>query len=156
MIHSFAWVKTHEVYGPSDMVDAQFSIPYTVSMALLGFQPGPAWYTPENLESEDILNLSKKVKVETDPEIDRDYFAEDKISARVVITTEEGKEFEKYVGIPSGDPRNPLSQQKIEDKFRNQAAYAIEPDQIEAVIQKIYEFESIEDISDLMSLLAGN
>jgi 2-methylcitrate dehydratase PrpD len=155
-IHSFAWVKTHEVYGPSDMVDAQFSIPYTVSMALMGYHPGPAWYTPENLESTDILNLSKKVKVETDPDIDKAYFAEDKISARVVIKTKEGKEFEKYVGIPSGDPRNPLSQQKIEDKFRNQAAYVLEPDQIEAVIQQIYEFEALENVSSLMALVQGS
>ena len=154
-IYSFAWVKTHEVYGPADMVDAQFSIPYTVTMALLGIHPGPAWYTPENLKNEDILNLSKKVKVETDPDIDKAYFEEDKISARVVITTQKGEKFEKYVGTPSGDPRNPISQQEIEDKFKDQASYSLKPDEVEPIIQKIYEFEDIEDISTLMSLLAG-
>ena len=76
-VHSFSWVKRHEVYGPDQMVDAQFCIPYTVTMVLLGHHPGPAWYTEENLRSERIKNLSKKVRVEIDPEIDKAYFGED-------------------------------------------------------------------------------
>jgi 2-methylcitrate dehydratase PrpD len=155
LIYSFAWVKTHEVYEPADMVDAQFSIPYTVTMALLGIHPGPAWYTPENLKDEEIINFSKKIKVEVDPELDKAYFEEDKISAHMIITTQNGEKLEKYVGTPSGDPRNPLSQQEIEDKFRNQAFYSLKVDEVEMIMEKIYEFETIEDISTLMSLLAG-
>ena len=155
VIHSFAWVCTHEVYGPADMVDAQFCIPYTTTMVLLGIHPGPAWYTQENLESEDILNLSKKVKVELDPELDNAYFEEDRLSARVEIFTENGERFETFTGIPTGDPRNPLSDQEIESKFRNQAAYVLEEGEIDRVIEQIYDLENIEDVSDLMSSLAG-
>jgi 2-methylcitrate dehydratase PrpD len=154
LIHSFAWVKTHELYGPSDMVDAQFCIPYTTTMVLLGIHPGPAWYTQENLESEDILNLSNKVRVEVDPELDKAYFEKDQLSARVEITTERGK-FERFVDVPTGDPRNPLTRQEIEDKFRNQAAYVLEEVEIDRVIEKIYDFENLDRVSDLMSSLAG-
>jgi len=155
VIHSFAWVCTHEVYGPADMVDAQFCIPYTATMVLLGLHPGPAWYTQDNLKSEEILNLSKRVKVELDPELDNAYFEENRLSARVEIFAENGERFETFVGIPTGDPRNPLTQQEIEGKFRNQAAYVLEEKEIERVIGKIYDLENIEDISDLMSSLAG-
>jgi 2-methylcitrate dehydratase PrpD len=155
LIHSFAWVKTHELYGPADTVDAQFCIPYTVTMVLLGLHPGPAWYTEENLKSQEILNLSKKVRVEVDPELDKAYFEKDQLSARVEITTQKGQKFETFVGVPTGDPRNPLTQQEIEDKFRNQAAYVLGEKEVEAVIAKIYDWENIEDISVLMSALAG-
>lgn len=155
LIYSFAWVKSHEIYRPADMVDAQFSIPYTATMILLGIHPGPAWYTQDNLKNEEILNLSKKVKVKIDPEIDRSYFEEDQLSARVEIMTQNGDKLERFVGTPSGDPRNPISNQAIEEKFRNQALYSLEPSQVERIIEKIYEFETIEDISTLMSLLAG-
>jgi 2-methylcitrate dehydratase PrpD len=155
IIHAFAWVCTHEVYGPKEMVDAQFCIPYTSTMIMMGYHPGPAWYTEENLKSEKIFNFSKKVKVKLDPELDKGYFEEDQIAARVEITTIKGDKLEKLVNIPSGDPRNPLSNQKIEDKFRNQALYSLEANQVERIIEKIYEFETIEDISTLMSLLAG-
>ena len=89
-IHSFAWVKTHELYGPADMVDAAFCIPYTVTQVLMGEPPGLGWYTDAKLESEEILNFSKKVKVTVDEEMDRAYFAEDRLSARVEITTNAG------------------------------------------------------------------
>jgi 2-methylcitrate dehydratase PrpD len=155
VIHSFAWVCTHELYGPADMVDAQFCIPYTVTMVLLGFHPGPAWYTQENLESKDILDLSKKVRVELDPELDRAYFERDQLSARLQITTKGGETLETYVEIPRGYPRNPLTSGEIEDKFRNQALYSLEEDEVEEAMRAIYDFENLDSVSDLMSLLAG-
>ena len=155
IIHSFTWVKRHEVYGPMEMVDAQFCIPYTVTMVLLGFHPGPAWYTKENLKSEKILNLSKKVRVEVDPDIDKAYWEELNMSTRVEILNQSGEKLEKFVEIPTGDPRNPLSMEQIEDKFRNQAAYSLREQEIETAIQKIHDLENINDLNDLMSTLAG-
>ena len=101
------------------------------------------------------MSLSKKVRVEVDPELDKAYFEKDQLSARVEITTQRGEKFETFVGIQTGDPRNPLTQQEIEGKFRNQAAYVLEEDEIERVIGKIYDFENLDSISDLMSSLSG-
>jgi len=154
-VHSFSWVKRHEVYGPEQMVDAQFCIPYTVAMVLLGHHPGPAWYTEENLRSETIRDLSKKVRVEIDPEIDRAYFEEDKLSARVVISTEKGDRLEKLVEIPKGDPQNPLTQLEVEEKFRNQASYCLKDHEIDSVMRHIDDFENLGNIKDLMGILAG-
>jgi 2-methylcitrate dehydratase PrpD len=152
-IHSFGWVKTHELYGPADMVDAAFCIPYTVTQVLMGEPPGLGWYTDEKLASEEILNFSKKVKVSIDEEMDKVYFAEDRLSARVEIVTKAGDKLEKYVGIPLGDPRNPLSKAEIEAKFRNQAAHCLDAQTIDTVVDKINDFENIEDISDFMPML---
>jgi 2-methylcitrate dehydratase len=138
------------------MVDAQFCIPYTVTMVLLGCQPGPAWYTDENLKSERILNLSKKVRVEIDPDIDKAYFEENRLSSRVEIVTENGEKLEKFVGIPKGDPLKPLPLQEIEEKFRRQASYSLEPDEIERAIEMIDNFENLGNVSDLMSSLTGS
>ena len=156
VIRSFAWVKRHEVYGPTEMVDAQFCIPYTVTMVLLGYHPGPAWYTDENLKSEDILNLSKKVRVEVDPEIDKAYWEEDRISARVEIVTKNGEKIEKFVPIPSGDPRNPVSPDQIEGKFKNQASYCLTDGEIESVIGAIRDLENLDNVTELMGILAGS
>ncbi len=125
-------------------------------MVLLGEHPGPAWYTPENLQSDTIAKIMKKVTVETDPEIDQAYFDDDKISARVQITTTAGDRFEKFIGVPSGDPQRPISQGEIEDKFRNQALYSLKPNQIDQVIETICQFETIEDIAAFMPLLQGS
>jgi len=155
VIHSFSWVCTHELYGPADMVDAQFCIPYTTTMVLLGLHPGPAWYTDENLESQAILDLSRKVRVELDSELDKAYFDRDQLSARVEVTTRAGQTFEEYVEIPRGDPRNPLSDREVEDKFRNQALYSLKEEEVEKAIEVIADFENLDSVSDLMSLLTG-
>jgi 2-methylcitrate dehydratase PrpD len=155
VVHSFAWVKTHELYGPADMVDAQFCIPYTVTMVLLGFHPGPAWYTDENLKSEEVLELSKKVRVEVDPELDKAYFDRDQLAARVEIKTRRGGTLETFVDVPTGDPRNPLTVEEIEDKFRNQALYALDEEEVEDAMGMIADFENLDSVSGLMSLLAG-
>lgn len=155
-VNSFAWVKAHEVYNPADMVDAQFSMPYTAAMVLLGEHPGPAWYMPQNMQSDTIARFMKKVKVDTDAEIDRAYFENDKISARVEISTTAGERFEKFIEVPSGDPRRPLSKSEIEGKFRNQALYSFEPPRVDQIIETIYRFETLEDISAFMSLLQGD
>ena len=155
-IHTFAWGKRQEVYGPTQMVDAEFSFPYTVSMVLLGLPPGPSWYTDEQLKSKEILSLSKKIKVEVDAALDRAYFEENRISARVEILKENGERFEKFVGIPKGDPLNPLTDGEREEKFRHLAAYSLKNHEIEAVIERVYELEKTDDISEMMSTLSGS
>jgi len=93
------------------------------------------------------------VKVTVDQEMDQAYFAEDRLSARVEIVTEAGDTLEKYVRIPLGDPRNPLSKDEIETKFRNQAAHCLDPETVDTVVDKIFDFENIEDISEFMPML---
>ncbi|MBW2059557.1 MAG: MmgE/PrpD family protein [Deltaproteobacteria bacterium] len=155
-VHSFAWVKRQEIYGPAGMVDAQFSLPYTAAMVLMGQRPGPAWYTAENLESKEVLGVSRKVRVEIDPDIDRAYFEKDRIAARVTIVRRDGTGLEKYVEIPRGDPLNPLTMEEVEDKFRDQASYSLEEQEIESAIEKIQNLEDIKDISDLTACLGGH
>ena len=52
-----------------------------------------------------------------------------------------------------GDPRNPLSKEEIETKFRNQAAHCLDPQTIDTVVDKILNFEKIDDISTFMPML---
>jgi 2-methylcitrate dehydratase PrpD len=73
----------------------------------------------------------------------------------VQVTTETGDAFEKFIGVPYGDTERFISQIDIEDKFRNQALYALDPADVERAVQKIYKFEKLNDIFDLMSLLMG-
>jgi 2-methylcitrate dehydratase PrpD len=93
------------------------------------------------------------VKVTVDQEMDKAYFAEDRLSARVEIVTTGGDTLEKYVKIPLGDPKNPLSKAEIEAKFRSQAAHCLDNQTVDTVVEKIFDFENIEDISTFMPML---
>jgi 2-methylcitrate dehydratase PrpD len=155
MIHSFSWVKSQEIYAPVSIVDAQFCIPYTAAMVIMGYTPGPGWYTLENMENKQITELAAKVHVTIDPELDRIYVQDEELTARVEITTATGDILVESVEIPLGDPRNPLTRKAIEEKFENQASYVLDTASIHRAIELISDFENLETIDELMALLAG-
>jgi 2-methylcitrate dehydratase PrpD len=155
IVNSFYWVKSQEVFEPVSVVDAQFCIPYTAALVLMGCKPGPGWYLPENLKNRQIKDLAAKLRVQVDPELDRKYVEEDELSARVEIITQGGGSLVDYVEIPTGDPRNPLSAQAVEDKFFNQASYVLDKEKSRKAAGMIYEFDKLANIGELMGLLAG-
>ncbi len=155
IIHSFAWVKSQEAYDLHSVVDGQFCMPYTAYMVMQGHSPGPGWYEEENLHNKAITDFARKVRVITDPELDKVYFETDEISARVEVITHTGQTYNKFVNIPKGDPRNPLTKEEVEEKFRIQASYVLSEEDISRSIKMIHEFEKIDDISELMRILAG-
>jgi 2-methylcitrate dehydratase PrpD len=155
IVHSFYWVKSQEVYEPVSVVDAQFCIPYTAAMVLMGYKPGPGWYAPEHLHNKEIIDLAAKLSVHVDPELDRIYVQENELAAKVEVITMTGERLVRLVRIALGDPRNPLTQQAVEDKFRNQASYVLGDTEISEVVEMISDFENLDTIDDLMALLAG-
>ncbi len=155
IIYSFSWVKTQEVYALKSAVDAQFSIPYSAALVVKGYKPGPGWYVEERLNDEAITALARKVKVIMDPELERVYQKEGEQAARVEIVTATGERFSEFVRVPSGDPRNPLTQSDIEEKFREQASYVLSDHETDDALEMIKDFEQLKQIQDLMRLLAG-
>jgi 2-methylcitrate dehydratase PrpD len=155
MINSFAWVKTQEVYEPQGVVDAQFCIPFTAAMVIMGLKPGPGWYTEENLHNQEVADLAKKVRVNLDPELESIYVEEGEQTARVEVLTRQGDSWSEFVRIPSGDPRNPITLAEVEDKFRTQASYVLDEAGISRAVKMILDFDHLNDVTELMALLAG-
>lgn len=155
IINSFSWVKSQEVYEPSSVIDAQFCIPYTATMVVMGYKPGPGWYTAENLNNKEIVSLASKVKVNVDPELEKIYVEGNVLSAKVEVITQKGERLCEFVRIPSGDPRNPLTMEEIEDKFRTQASYVLDEEDIFRAMKMISDFEKLDNISELMAILSG-
>jgi 2-methylcitrate dehydratase PrpD len=153
IIHSFAWVKSQEAYDLHSVVDGQFCMPYTAYMVMQGYRPGPGWYTQEHLHNEAIADFARKVTVITDPEMDKVYFEKDEVSARVEVITQTGETYTQFVDIPKGDPRNPLTKAQVEDKFKTQASYVLNEEDILKSIEMIYNFENLDNISELMTIL---
>lgn len=96
-------------------VSAQFSIPYCVAAAVMGGTMGPLQLTEKKMTSPDILECMNKVSVRKDDEIEKVY--PEFTATRVVIVLKGERTFEKTINIPKGDPRDPLSEKEIINKF---------------------------------------
>ncbi len=153
------FVDSFAVYEPEHMVQAEFSIPYTVTMVLMGEPTGPNWYTEDMLKNPRVRELQHKVKLEEDVEATKFGWEKwDKSNVNQVstveITANGGKRFSKRVDSPKGDPENPLTRQEHINKLTNMASWVgMKQSQIDKLIQTLDRLEKLGNISELTRLL---
>ena len=111
-------------YEPEHMIQAEFSVPYGVSMVLMGEPPGPNWYTPDMLNNSKARQLQHKVKLQGDPVFTRKFYAENKYASAVVIRTTHGKRFYKQLEFSKGDPEKPFTEQDHINKLTAMVLWA--------------------------------
>jgi 2-methylcitrate dehydratase PrpD len=99
----------------SNVVEAQFSMPYGAAITLLTGQAGLSVFTDEWIHDRRLRELMQRVECYTSPELDDYYPAEWRASASVMMA--DGKEFSANVRYAPGDPHNPLSWEQLEARF---------------------------------------
>jgi 2-methylcitrate dehydratase PrpD len=131
-------------------VSAQFSLPYVVSACLVDGEMGPAQLKEDRLSDSAILELSKKVKVNVDPELAMAYPG--MTTSRVEIRLKSGRKLVKQVDIPKGDPRNPMTAKDLADKVKRFAARKDEKT-LDRIMGLSLELENVGDIRGLTSTI---
>jgi 2-methylcitrate dehydratase PrpD len=101
-------------YTPATAVAAQYSLPFSVSLALSRGRIGPKELSEANLRDPELLELAQRVVVSVDPELDRQF--PEKTATRVTFYTGRG-DLTTTVEYPKGDPANPLSDAELAEKF---------------------------------------
>ena len=76
-------------------------------------------------------------------------------AARVKVTTNDGRSFEKMLDDRRGSPENPLKQDEIEYKFRHVTHSCLSAGHIERVITLADSLDRLDDISELISIIAA-
>jgi 2-methylcitrate dehydratase len=92
-----------------------------------------------------------KVEVVADPEIEALFPELQRVIVKVIAT--DGREFEKQIDYPKGDPRNPLTDQEIEEKFDALAAPILDADARGRIKDTVWNLEQLGSITDLMKLM---
>jgi 2-methylcitrate dehydratase PrpD len=141
--------------NPRTIVDAQFSIPWTVAAALAHGKVGLAAFTEQAIKDRTILSLSNKVT----PKLDESLNKRGVTPAIVEIKTKDGKAYSKRVDNPYGSPENPMGMDAISEKFRDCAAHAARPlkkDHVEKIIQLVSQLETVRDVRQVIRLLDGS
>ena len=72
--------------------------------------------------------------------------------ARVTITTKGGEKYSAHVDKPKGDPRNPLTDQEMEYKFRALAANVLPQKKIDSLVEMIWNLEKVNNLRHLIRL----
>ena len=107
-------------YDPRSKETADHSLPYVIAAALVDRQVTPAQFEPDRIMDPRIREQLPKVVVVADAEIEKVFPKLQRVA--VTIETGDGRKLAKELDYPKGDPRNPLSDEEIEQKFDALAA----------------------------------
>lgn len=141
--------------APRTIVEAQFSIPYTVAAAWIDGGLGMRHFTDEGVKRTDVLALAGRVVPFVDEDIDRDW-ARYVTPARVVIRFRDGATQEARVDYPKGHPRNAMTTAEFAAKTRDCATFAARPmaaDTADRLIATAGRLETLPDIGDLIRVM---
>ncbi|MGA7793838.1 MAG: MmgE/PrpD family protein [Candidatus Acidiferrales bacterium] len=139
-------------YSPSNVVDAQFSMPYGAAVALTDRAAGLDQFTGESLHSPQIKTLMGKVVLQKDMRIEKNFPEEWPAIVQIYLTN--GKQFEKYIRFPKGDPENPLTWQELTTKFQSLATRVFPKTRCEEIINSVKDMKPSTILREIWKLTA--
>lgn len=154
---------------PTTQVDAQFSVPHSVAVMLLGIPKGPLWQSPETRNDPAVSALRRKVEMNLDPRSEKihESFVNGqwrKLPTAVEVITTKGEKFRADVDYAQGDgPWAPTkyraTNQDLETKYRDIAScpgsgLANDPDRIDQSVHLIWNLEKVKAVSQLTAALS--
>ncbi len=141
-------------YDPRTKETADHSLPYVIAAALAERQVTPVQFTMDKIMDPTIRAQLKKVEVVADPEIEKVFPALQRVI--VNLMTIDGSNYSKQLDYPKGDPRNPLTDAEIEEKFAALAEGVLSSKAQTKVRDAVWNLEKIGSISKLMALMKAD
>jgi 2-methylcitrate dehydratase len=141
-------------YDPRSKETADHSLPYVIAAALVDRQVTPASFTMEKIMDLRVREQLRKVELIGDPEIDSVFPALQRTIVKVTIAG--GQTLTHQLDYPKGDPRNPLTDREVEEKFMSLSDEVLSRPEQEKLKSAIWRLEEIDSVSTLMSFMKSS
>ncbi len=141
-------------YDPQSKETADHSLPYVIAAALVDRRLTPLQFTQQRIQDARIRAQLRKVEVVADPEIEKAFPALQRVV--VTIRTTAGREFTRQLDYPKGDPRNPLTDREVEEKFEALAEGVLSKASQNRVRTAIWNLERLESVARFMQALKAD
>jgi 2-methylcitrate dehydratase PrpD len=142
--------------APRTIVEAQFSIPYTVAAAWIDGGLGIGHFSDEGVKRADVLELTARVQPYVHEAIERDW-SRFVTPAAVTVRFRDGQTVEARVDYPKGHPKNMMSDAEFAAKTADCATFAareLPTDTAQRLTATVGRLESLADISELMRIMS--
>jgi len=136
---------------PQVVPDAQFSIPYTVGVAVVKGSVGIGDFTPEAIKDPRVLEVAQKVN----PIILQELTRREVDSCIVEIVRKSGGKYSMRMDNRKGTPENPMSAEEFAGKFKDCLAHGrkrISRQKAEKMSQLLNNLEEVDDVGTVISL----
>ncbi|MDM7275397.1 MAG: MmgE/PrpD family protein [Thermoprotei archaeon] len=141
-------VEDPEKWDPKTRETADHSLPYIVAATLLD---GKVWletFNPERVLAQDVRVVMKRTRIDVDPEYDKVY--PKGIPNKVKVKLKDGRVYEEEVTYPPGHFMNPLTVEKVEDKFWALTRGLVEEEGAKGFLAGSWALENVGDVGRLV------
>jgi len=139
-----------EKWNPSSRETADHSIPFVQAVALT---KGDVWlddFTEERIRDPKLRALMQKIEVRRNDKFTQDY--PDSYWFRIELLTRSGERHVREIRYAKGHPKNPMTDQEIEAKFRRLAEPLMKPSQINNILKQLWQLEKVSNLREIMTL----
>jgi 2-methylcitrate dehydratase PrpD len=139
-----------EICGDTDPTtgyEGKFSLPYCVAVALVDGRVRLDAFDAEHLNSPEIRGVMQRVSLSQDAEAQAAF--PHRRSARVRITTRDGRRLEHFARTRKGDPDAPLSDAELVDKYRELVAPVLGEGGGEMLLDALWRVDVLDDVGAL-------
>jgi len=137
---------------PITAIDAKFSIPFVVATTLVYREVTLHHFTSRALVNPDVLEVADKITYD----VDNHLRWRDSVQGSVQIKLKHGEVKSKTIEVVYGHPLNPISEERLIEKFMNCAAFSSKPiskETLNKVVELILSLEEVKNISDITDCL---
>jgi 2-methylcitrate dehydratase PrpD len=129
---------------PRNGLEGKFSIYFCSALALIEGRAGEEQFSDSMVMRKDICELSRKVTAKVDQSMKE-------TEAHVSIRMKDGYYLEAMVDTPKGDPKNPLTDQELREKFYSLVRPVLSEDKAKRIIEIVEKLDEEKDLKELVS-----
>ncbi len=141
-------------YEPASRETADQSLPYCLAWAILERAVTIRIFDDERFDNPRWKGLIHKIKGEASEAFEG--LSPDMQPSTVTIRTTKGEEHTVHVEYPRGDPREPLTEEEQDDKFRDLTAAHLSEEGRQRIKEAIFHCETLAGVHQFMALMVGD
>lgn len=137
---------------PDDALQAKFSIEFCLAAILREGDAGVHEFTDEYVQQPETKRVIDLVEREFEPNLLGGEYAG--YGARVTVTTTDGGEYQEEVQYAPGSPNNPLSEERLRQKFFECAETVLTREEAEAAADAVDTLEEAKSLAQLREVVS--
>jgi 2-methylcitrate dehydratase len=138
---------SRDKWNPTSRETADHSLPYCVAVALAR---GSIWvddFLEDRICDPRIHSLMQKIEVRVTEELTRMW--PEAYPFRIIVTTRSGQQHVREIFYAKGHPKNPMSDQEIEAKFRKLSEPVLGPAGVDNALRVLWCLDRMENVSQV-------
>jgi len=128
---------------------------FAMAVALTDHRFGLAQATDEKVNEPVVKNLMKRVTLSVHPDWAEGKDTKDNRADVVIVRLKDGREYRYEVLTAKGASKKPLTEEELLTKYRECAKLALQDEEVERCIQLVWKLEKLEDMKELMQIVAS-